>query len=368
MFKKLIIVCFLFLLFFFTSSLVYAEEQTFEGRIVKLLEEKGNYQKIEVQVLTGDKKGESVVVENGMFTSSEVLKYKIGDGVVLNSTQVEGGSEFTVIADHVRRPVLAFLFAIFVILTVVIAGRWGLTSILGMGYSFYVIFVFILPMILKGYDAVLVAVIGSIFIIPVTFSLSHGLNKKTFVAMIGTAISMVIVGLLSSLFVDLAKLTGFAVEEAGFLQYQLGDVINLKGILLAGIIISTLGVMDDITVSQSSIVDELRKANSKLSKKQLFLRSMNVGKDHISSMVNTLVLVYSGAALPLLLLFVNNPHPFLEVINYEIVADEIVRTMVGSIGLILAVPITTYIAVNSYGKQLTASIKNGGLKTSKSRE
>lgn len=361
MIKKIVSIAIFFLVLFLIPNIAIAQEETYEGKIIKILEEKGNYQKIEIQVLTGDKKGENIVVENGMFTSSEVLKYKIGDGVVLNSTWVEDGSEFTVIADHVRRPVLAFLFAIFVFLTIIIAGKWGLTSILGMGYSFYVIFVFILPMILKGYDAVLVAVIGSIFIIPVTFSLSHGLNRKTLVAMIGTAISMVIVGLLSLWFVDIAKLTGFAVEEAGFLQYQLGDVINLKGILLAGIIISTLGVMDDITVSQSSIVEELRKANSKLSKKELFLRSMNVGKDHISSMVNTLVLVYSGAALPLLLLFVNNPHPFLEVINYEIVADEIVRTMVGSIGLILAVPITTYIAVNSFGK-------NDILKTSKSRE
>lgn len=316
------------------SSAAY--EQTIEGKVISIIEDSGDYQKLKIQ-----SKDQIYEIENGLFDSSSNIKYKVGDNVVITDGMI---------TDYVRRPSLFLLLGIFLALTIVIAGKWGLTSILGMGYSFYVIFVFILPMILKGYDAVIVAVIGSIFIIPVTFSLSHGLNRKTLVAMIGTAISMIIVGLLSLWFVDLAKLTGFAVEEAGFLQYQLGDVINLKGILLAGIIISTLGVMDDITVSQSSIVEELRKANSKLSKKELFLRSMNVGKDHISSMVNTLVLVYAGSSLPLLLLFVNNPHPFLEVINYEIVADEIVRTMVGSIGLILAVPITTYIAVQAFKK------------------
>ncbi|MFZ3301367.1 MAG: YibE/F family protein [Microgenomates group bacterium] len=325
-----------FLLFIISTNAVNAQAVTFEGEVTKIIQEEGDYQKLEV---TSNQKQE--IIENGLFDTSFNIKYKVGDKVVITDGMI---------TDYVRRPSLFLLLAIFLILAITIAGKWGLTSIVGMAYSFYVIFVFILPMILKGYDAVVVAIIGSMFIIPVTFGLSHGINRKTINAVIGTIVSMIIVGLLSVLFVDLAKLTGFAVEEAGFLQYQLGGVINMKGILLAGIIISTLGVMDDITVSQASVVEELKKANSKLSKKDLFLRSMNVGKDHISSMVNTLVLVYAGASLPLLLLFVNNPHPFSEVINYEIIADEIVRTMVGSIGLILAVPITTYIAVQNISK------------------
>ena len=315
---------------------VNAQSSTVEGEITKIIEEDGNYQKIEVA--TGQK---TEIIENGLFDASLNIKYKVGDKVVLSDGMI---------TDYVRRPSLALLLGIFLFLAILIAGKWGLTSIVGMAYSFYVIFVFILPMILKGYDAVIVAVIGSMFIIPVTFGLSHGINRKTINAVLGTIISMVIVGLLSIVFVDLAKLSGFAIEEAGFLQYQLGGIINMKGILLAGIIISTLGVMDDITVSQASVVEELKKANLKLSKRELFVRSMRVGKDHISSMVNTLVLVYAGSALPLLLLFVNNPHPFSEVINHEIIADEIVRTLVGSIGLILAVPITTYIAVQTAKK------------------
>jgi len=333
MITKINILSLFLLLTLIFPKVINAQGVTYEGKITKIIVEDGNYQKVEVT-----SKGKSYEIESGQYETSNNIKYKIGDKIVVTDDQI---------TDYVRRPSLYLLSAIFLLLTVVIAGKWGLTSVFGMAYSFYIIFKFILPLIIKGYNPVTVSIIGAVFIIPVTFSMSHGINRKTINAIIGTLISMVIVGLLSVLFVSLSKLSGFAVEEAGFLQYQLGGIINMKGILLAGIIISTLGVMDDITISQASVVEELRKANKKLSKKELFFRSMNVGKDHISSMVNTLVLVYAGASLPLLLLFVNNPHPFLEVINYEIIADEIVRTLVGSIGLILAVPITTYIAVQT---------------------
>lgn len=340
-----IIISLLFFLFLipsyfptFSSGLI-----TVEGQITRVLEENGGYQKFEVTVSEGSNLDGVYIVENGMFTDNKNLKYKRYDRVILSIDKLEDGSNLVVIADHVRRPVLLSLFLIFVLLAVVVAGKWGLTSIIGMTYSFLIIFSFILPMIIKGYDAVVVSILGSIAIIPVTFTMSHGLNRKTVIAIIGTIISMVIIGILSALLVSMAKLTGFAAEEASFLQYQIGN-LNMKGILLAGIIISSLGVMDDITISQSSVVHELKKANPKLTSKDLFLRSMNVGNDHISSMVNTLVLVYAGASLPLLLLFVNSPYTFSEVINYEIVAEEIVRTLSGSIGLILAVPITTLIA------------------------
>lgn len=333
-FVKVILFTILLVFCFFKETI--AQSVVYEGEVNKVIEENGDYQRLEVVSSEGPRE-----IENGQYQSSSNIKYKVGDKVVVTDNQI---------TDFVRRPSLYLLFVIFLFFTLLIAGKWGITSVLGMGYSFYIIFKFILPLIIKGYDPVIVSIAGAIFIIPVTFSLSHGINRKTINAVMGTLISMVVVGLLSVVFVSLAKLTGFAIEEAGFLEYQLGGIINMKGILLAGIIISTLGVMDDITISQASVVEELKLANPKLSKKELFLRSMNVGKDHISSMVNTLVLVYAGASLPLLLLFVNNPHPFSEVINYEIIADEIVRTLVGSIGLILAVPITTYIAVNSFIK------------------
>ncbi len=254
------------------------------------------------------------------------------------------GNDFFYITDYIRRGSLFWLFAVFVVLVALVAKWRGLTSLLGMTISFFIIFSFILPRISAGSDPIQTTIIGSFFIIPITFYFSHGFNKKTTVAVIGTVIALIITGILAGFFVESAKLTGFASEEAGFLQVIKQGSINIKGLLLAGIIIGVLGVLDDITVSQSAIVLQLKKANPKLKFEELYKRAMDVGQDHIASMVNTLILVYTGAALPLLLLFIDNPRPFSEVINYEIIADDIVRMLVGSIGLILAVPITTFIA------------------------
>ena len=298
-------------------------------------------------VTKGSLKDEKIIIESGTIPLANLQKYQEGTRVIVSYSKDFEGNDFFYITDYVRRDSLLWLFIIFVVLVAVIA-RWrGMTSLLGMGASFFIIFKFILPKILAGSDPIQIAIIGSLFIIPVTFYLSHGFNKKTTVAVIGTVIALIITGVLAGIFVESAKLTGFASEEAGFLQVAKQGSVNIKGLLLAGIIIGVLGVLDDITVSQSAVVFQLKKANPKLKFEELYKRAMDVGQDHISSMVNTLVLVYTGAALPLLLLFINNPHPFSEIINYEIITDEVVRTLVGSIGLILAVPITTIIAVLS---------------------
>ena len=157
-------------------------------------------------------------------------------------------------------------------------------------------------------------------------------------------IALVITGFLAKFFVQVTRLTGYASEEAAFLQYARQGAVDIKGLLLAGIIIGTLGILDDITIAQAAIVQQLKQANKKMKPKELFSQAMRVGQDHIASMITTLILVYTGAALPLLLLFIDNPLPFSQVINYEIIAEEIIRTLVGSIGLITAVPITTFLA------------------------
>jgi len=330
------------------------KEEILEGRIVQILEEKqikptGSedlqlYQKLELLVTKGSLKDKKITVESGNLLMSNLQEYKVGDELVISySKDLEGNDSFY-ITDYVRRRALFWLFVIFVVIAVAV-GRWqGATSLLGMGISFLVIFKFILPKISAGSDPIQIAILGSLVIIPATFFLSHGANKKTVIAIAGTLISLIVTGILANAFVEASKLTGFASEEAGFLQAYKPGLINIKGLLLAGIIIGVLGVLDDITISQSAIVQQLKSTNPKLKVGELYKKAMAVGKDHIASMVNTLILVYTGAALPLLLLFIDNPHPFSEVINYEIIADEIVRTLVGSIGLILAVPITTFIA------------------------
>lgn len=316
-------------------------EEFFEGRVENILEENENYQKLEILITKGSLEGEKIEVEvGGEFQRVGEVIYKVGDEVVVSS--------FGYITDLVRRRPLLWLFAIFAALVLIIGRWWGLSSLLSLGVSFLVIFKLILPQILAGRDPILVTILGSLLIIPVTFYLSHGFNKKTTIAIGGTLISLVIAGFLSKIFVELTHLTGYASEEAGFLQLMKGETVNIKGLLLAGIIIGVLGVLDDITIAQAAVVEQLRRANPSLKPQELFKRAMRVGQDHIASMVNTLVLVYAGASLPLLLLFVNSPHPLTEVINYEMIAEEIVRTLVGSIALILAVPVTTLLATKVY--------------------
>jgi len=324
-----------------------------EEKEIKVMDKKQLYQKIELTVTKGSLKDNKIIVENGTMPMANIQKYHKGDRVFVSYSKDNQGKDSFFIKDYIRRGTLFILLLLFIILTVGIARVRGITSLIGMGVSFLMIFCSILPNILNGSDPVVAVIMASIIIIPVTFFLSHGFNKKTTVAIVSTFIAIVITGILSAIFIEVVKLTGFSSEEAGYLQIFKEGAINMKGILLAGIIIGALGVLDDITISQAAVVFQLKEANRRLTRKELYEKAMNVGQDHISSMINTLVLVYAGASLPLLLLFINNPHPFSEIINYEMIAEEIVRTLVGSIGLILAVPITTYIAT------LTAVNKNG---------
>lgn len=339
----------------------FLKEEVLEARVTKIIEEKRVatefsdeeqlYQKLELEVSKGSLEGKSVVVENGVVPMASVVQYKAGDRVILNLSQDFEGNEVLMITDYVRRGALGILFILFVFLAVAVAKWRGLSSLLGMGISFLIIFSLILPLIFKGADPVWVVMLGSVLIIPISFYLAHGLNRKTTVAIVGTLISLAVTVILAKIFVEAGKLTGFASEEAGFLQAMRPGTVQIKNLLLAGIIIGVLGVLDDVTVSQAAIVEQLREANPNLKQSELYSKAMKVGQDHISSMVNTLILVYTGASLPLLLLFIDSPRPFSEVVNYEIIADEIVRTMVGSIGLMLAVPITTLIAAINFGKK-----------------
>ena len=302
------------------------------------------YQKIELVVISEKLKNRKITVENGKVPVINTIEYEKGDKVSVSITKDPKGQDVYFITDYVRRDSLYLLIGIFFALTVIVGGLRGITSIVGMVVSFLMIFFVVLPQILKGHDPITVAVLSSLVIIPVSFYLTHGINKKTTSAVIGTMAALIIIGFMANFFVSATRLSGFSSDDATFLAVAKPGIVQMKGLLMAGIIIGALGVLDDITISQSSVVFQLRKTADKLRFWQVYKKAMDVGKDHIASMVNTLVLVYTGAAMPLLLLFVNNPHPFSEVINYELIAEEIVRTIVVSIGLVLAVPIVTLIA------------------------
>jgi len=271
------------------------------------------------------------------------VEYKVGNKVVLQKFSIGGDQESYIITDFNRINYLGFLLIIFSIMSILIGKKYGFYSLIGMCISFAMIFKFILPRILDGGNPVLITVLASFVIVPVTFYLSHGLNKKTHVAIVSTFIALIITSIFAALSVKLANLTGFSSDEAMFLQIG-NSSINMRGILLAGIIIGFLGVMDDVTVAQAGIVMKLAKTKRNMSVPELYHNAMDIGRDHITSMVNTLVLVYAGASLPLLLMFIRSSEPALDVLNTEIIADEVVRTLVGSIGLIISVPISTLLA------------------------
>ncbi|MBM3253735.1 MAG: YibE/F family protein, partial [Candidatus Omnitrophica bacterium] len=242
------------------------------------------YQKLEVLVTEGSLKDKTINIEVGDIAVVNQQKYQPDEEVIITYAKGINNEDVFYITDYVRHKSLVWLFVIFVVLTVIIGKRRGISSLFGMGLSFLVIFKYILPSILQGTDPISTAIIGSFFIIPITFYLSHGFNKKTTVAVVGTLIALVITGFLSKTYVEVAKLTGFASEEAGFLQVAKQGAMNMKGILLAGIIIGVLGVLDDITISQSAVVFQLKKTNPLIKKGELYKAAMNVGQDHIASM------------------------------------------------------------------------------------
>lgn len=330
-------------------------QQSYKGIIQNVLN-RDNFQELQVVITNKDLEGKEVQVSNDPQVSTQT-QYKVGDKVMLLKIQ-DVGSDKTqfYVTDYDRTASLIWLFIIFCTVVIIVSKKWGIYSILGMFYSFLIIFKFILPLLLKGHNPLMVAIAGSLLIVPVTFYLSHGINKKTTVALISTVVSLSITGLLSLIFINSAKLTGFGSEESFFLQIAKQGTINVKGLLLAGIIIGTLGILDDVTVSQASIVNQLKGTVRGLEGLALYNKAMAIGHDHIASAVNTLVLVYAGAALPLLLLFVSSDKTFGEAINNEMIASEIVTTLVGSIGLVLAVPISTLFAVSFVdGDTTTAS-------------
>jgi uncharacterized membrane protein len=245
--------------------------------------------------------------------------------------------------DFERRGPMLWLAALFVAAVLVLGRLRGALSLLGLAASLAVVLVFVVPSILDGNSPLAVAVTGSLAIALVTIPLAHGGGPKSLAALLGTAASLLLTAALAVLFTELTHLTGLSSEEAIFLQLGQAD-LSLEGLLLAGMVIGALGVLDDVTISQASTVLALRRANPALGFRELFGRALHVGRDHVSATVNTLVLAYVGAGLPALLLFSAADLGVSEVANFEIVAKEIVATLVGSIGLICAVPITTGLA------------------------
>ncbi|MBW3547965.1 MAG: YibE/F family protein [Actinobacteria bacterium] len=297
----------------------------------------------QARLLEGPDEGQVIQLQEQSEAGSAPL-LQINDVVVLGYYPGAGGGFEYSFADRQRRVPLAILTLIFMV-AVVGLGRWkGLRAILGLGISLLVLTAFVLPAILQGTSPLAVALVGSTVIAAAALYLAHGVNAWTTTALIGTLVSLALVGVLASVFVDAAQFTGLADEEATFLQVTAGQV-DLRGLLLGGIVIGALGVLDDVTVTQVSAVWELHEAKPDYGRWNLYRAAVRIGRDHIASTVNTLVLAYAGASLPLFLLFTQANQGLLDVVNGEAVAVEVVRTLAGSVGLVASVPLTTALAV-----------------------
>lgn len=295
-----------------------------------------------VRLLDGESTGEEVEIQ--LLGGGLDPEIDVGDRVRVAEIEGPPGSppSYT-LSDFERRAPMLWLLIAFVVLVIGFGRLRGALSLIGLVASLGVVLLFIVPAIRDGEPALAVALFGSLAVMLITIALSHGLGAKSLAAMLGTAASLLLVVALASAFTELTHLTGYSSEEATILAAS-GSEISVQGLLLAGMVIGALGVLDDVTISQSSTVMALRAANPSLTARQLYTRAIDVGRDHISATVNTLVLAYVGAALPVLLIFSSGSIGFFEAANVELVAKEIVAMLVGSIGLIAAVPLTTALA------------------------
>ncbi len=271
-------------------------------------------------------------------------RFSVGDEIVLSysGSNPQDPASYVVV-DFQRGPSLVWLAALFAA-AVLVLGRWkGLASLAGLGLTFLVLLTFIVPAILDGRDPLAVAVVGAGAIMFAVLYLTHGFSARTSTAVLGTLVSLALIGVLGLAFTGASRLTGLD-DETNNLISVFGASVDPRGLLLAGMIIGALGVLDDVTVTQASAVWELRAADPGLSTLELFRAAMNIGRDHVSAAVNTLALAYAGASLPLLLLFISSGRGAGDVLTTQVVATEIVRTLVGSLGLIVSVPLTTALA------------------------
>ena len=329
------------------ATVTAVDEHACEG--ADILGDEASCATITVRLDEGDDEGEEIPFEFRVGSGSR--QFEEGDAVWMRAAppeqQIEGQTQYTF--DDLQRGFPLTLLVIIFVVVVIALSRWrGVAALAALAVTILVLLRFIVPAILEGSDPLVVSIVGASVIMFAALYMSHGLSVTTTTAVLGTLASLAITGALALIFVGLGKFTGLASEEAAVLQIS-ADQINLNGLLLGGVIIGALGVLDDVTITQASAVWELRRANPSYKSRALYSSALRIGRDHIASTVNTLVLAYAGASLPLMILLVQSNRPLADVLTGELLAEEIVRTLVGSIGLVASVPITTALAAWAAG-------------------
>lgn len=308
-------------------------------------------QDLRVRVFNGSSNPPEIDIRHeGDLLSGDFQEYATGSSVVI-LYQDDGESSHFQIFDTDRTQSIIGLTIFFLLLVILVARKTGISALIGCAVSLVILLAYMVPQIVAGKDPVWVSLSGSVLIATTSVLIAHGWHKRTHVALGGILLSLCCVVVLAQIAVYITSLTGLSSDE--LFLYQFGPLggLNLKGLLLAGILIGALGILDDVATTQAAAVEELKEANPAFGFKELYTRASSIGREHIASLVNTLLLAYVGASFPLfLLLTTHSSLPWWVTLNSEFLAEEIVRTLVGSSGLILAVPITTALAAYVFSR------------------
>lgn len=297
-------------------------------------------QTLHAQILDGDTAGTSVTFEN------DYTQLAVGDVFYLRHTtnSLDGMDQYSV-ADPYRLPVLLGLTVLFIVLTIAFGGIQGVRGLASLAVSIFLIFYALLPGIASGYSPELVAIGVSSLIIVFGSYVTHGFNKTTSAAVLGMILTVIVSGLLAYVSIHAAHLSGYNSEESAYLLMDMRGNLDLVGLLFGGVMIGLLGVLYDMAIGQAIAVEELKSVGAHLSRWEIYKKAIRIGREHIGALVNTLAIAYVGSSLTLLLLLRSSTGGLLFTLNNEIFATEIIRILIGSIGIILAVPATTLIAV-----------------------
>lgn len=338
---------FLFLAFFLPFSLFAQEPEQFRVKVVDVvsteeeqlpgLDRTHTVQVLEVRALSGPQKGELLTIENDYFQSKE------GESFFVTALQSGEGEYVYAVGEPDRRLPLILIVLLAAGAVILLGGMSGLRALLALAGGIGLIIFALVPGLLSGIPPLLIGGSIAILILALVMTLTHGFSKVTLAAFIGTTGSVIAAGILASLVTSAAKISGFVSDESVFLNTLTQGTLNFSDIFLIAVIIGMIGVLDDVAVTQAAAVREMLASG--LSKKETLVRCMRIGREHVGALVNTLALAYAGASLPLLLVFAHSSSSLGIVLNREIFAAEIIRTAVGTIGIVLAVPLTTFIAV-----------------------
>jgi len=327
---------------------VEEEENYYRGEVISLehLEESPEltFQKAEVLITSGPFEGHEIIIDN-RYEPDDPYTFKLEEGMEVILVHVDEGEflEGIYLHDISRDRGIYLLLGLMALFLVILGGKKGFRALITLSFTIFFILQILLPLILQGYSPIMVSVVSAIILIILILLIIAGINRKSMVAILGTICGVITAGLLAYWAGDIAHLTGFSSEEAQMLFYLEKD-LDIRGLLFAGIIIGALGAVADVGISVASAAEEIRQVDPDIKTPDLIKGCMNVGRDVMATMSNTIILAYVGAATPLLLLILGMETPWLDIINTDLIATEIVRSVTVTFGFIVTVPVTAVLA------------------------